>query len=564
MKGIYMLEYQKINGGISLKKYTGFDSTITIPDTIDNEPIIAIGDSAFKDSILTSIKLPDTIEVFGNSAFWGCKRLVDINMPTNLKIVKKNVFFNCEGLTEITFPIGVEKIGPSCFIGCTSLTHLFALNENAVLSKTSLSTFYNFKIQEISFHLIKSLDPKHQAIFIIRFFNDWDNIEQSKKDEIWTIIKKGKNVKDILFLSGEFSIISELLNNKINPNLESTQLYLDHYIKQKNTAITATLLDYKNKKFKKQEIDDVNERKELVEIGLEEMNFNEFKKLWSCSKKDGKIRVNGYFGKDREVTIPAQIDGMPITSMGKTPSKSYIPQKVKILNIEAPLEIILDNCFANYEYLTKVNIPDTVTSIEKYAFSQCRKLEEIVLPESLISMDNYVFHCCLNLNSIIIPKNVTSMGKYVFAICRKLNKVEILANINTIDAYTFSECDNLNDVILPNSITSIERRAFYYCSGLQEINLPENLVKIEKEAFNLCENLTNITFSNSLEHIGSMAFNGCSSLEEIIIPASVKFIGDKAFSGCKNLKNVVFLGDIPELGKNVFKGTPVEKKYKEI
>lgn len=389
-----MFKFERKDGYVTLVKCYGNYEKIVVPGSIDGMPVTEIEDWAFEHAIASCIVLPDSIEIFGNSAFIACENLVDINMPANLKIVKNNVFLGCKSLTEITFPIGVEKIGACCLDGCLSLTHLFAENENAVLSKTSLSTFYNFKIQEISFHLIKSLDPKHQAIIMSRFIDDWGNVEQIKKDEIWSIIKKGKKVKDYLFLSENCNVISFLLDNKIKPNLESTNKYLDHYIKQKNTVATATFLDYKNKSFTKQEVEKVNERKEMVEIGLEDMNFNEFKKLWSCSKKNGEIRINGYFGNEREVTIPAQIDGLPITSKGKSPNGSYVCQKMKILNIEANLISILDNAFAESWELTKVNIPSTVTSIGKYAFNGCSKLDGIVLPDGLNFIDNYAFHIC--------------------------------------------------------------------------------------------------------------------------------------------------------------------------
>lgn len=506
--------FEKINGVVTLIKCVINDNTkkVIVPDSFEGEPVIAIGDRAFLYQNIVDIVLPDSIEIFNTNAFYFSSNLKEIKLPKNLRIVKQSAFIGCSSLEKITFPIGVEKINSYCFNDCTSLKAVFAENENAVLGKNALADIFGrsiIEIEEVSFHLIKSLDLINQTNFIIKFINDWNNVEECKKTVILSLIKK-KVLKDNLFLSNNVDVISFLLSNNIKPNLEATDKYLEYYLKTDDTIITAILLEFKNRNFLKEKIEEIKERKELVEIGLVDMNYTEFRKLWVCSKKDNKIRISGYKGKESEVTIPFEIQGIPITMIASGKSAYY--NSIKILNIEADIETIGDDSFV-YSSLTKINLPNTLTTIGNNAFYHSEYLNEIILPDNLTTINNRAFYSCSNLKSIIIPKNVTTLGKEAFKYCEEITKAEILANINTISEKTFAFCFDLKEIILPDTIECIKKHAF----------------------------------------------QSCTSLEEITIPASVKSIENAAFLDCVNLKKVNFLGDIPKLSNNTFQNTPYNK-----
>ena len=55
-------EYEKIENGISIIKYTGDETVINIPDKIDGLPVISIGSKAFAENHhITSITIPDSV-----------------------------------------------------------------------------------------------------------------------------------------------------------------------------------------------------------------------------------------------------------------------------------------------------------------------------------------------------------------------------------------------------------------------------------------------------------------------------------------------------------------------
>ena len=60
----------------------------------------------------------------------------------------------------------------------------------------------------------------------------------------------------------------------------------------------------------------------------------------------------------------------------------------------------IDCAFSSCSGLTSVTIPDSVTSIGKYAFFGCRGLTSVTIPDSVTSIGDYSFNDCSSLTSI--------------------------------------------------------------------------------------------------------------------------------------------------------------------
>ena len=72
--------YKEIDGGIEVAKYNGSSASLTIPETVNGKTVIRIGASAFEgNTTLTSINLPDTVQVIGERAFANCTNLSEMN-----------------------------------------------------------------------------------------------------------------------------------------------------------------------------------------------------------------------------------------------------------------------------------------------------------------------------------------------------------------------------------------------------------------------------------------------------------------------------------------------------
>ncbi|MBO7326807.1 MAG: leucine-rich repeat domain-containing protein, partial [Clostridia bacterium] len=68
------------------------------------------------------------------------------------------------------------------------------------------------------------------------------------------------------------------------------------------------------------------------------------------------------------------------------------------------------------------------------------------IPESVTTVDDFAFRMCDSLTSIIIPDSVTTIGKNVFSSCTSLTSVTIGSGVTIIGNQAFYYCKSLTDV----------------------------------------------------------------------------------------------------------------------
>lgn len=106
-------------------KYASYLGDIVIPATVDNGgktyTVTKVGDSAFRNSILTSIDIQADVVTIGNDAFRGCKRLSKVQLPETLETIG-TYSFGASGLDSIAIPEKVKEIPMMAFKGCTNMT----------------------------------------------------------------------------------------------------------------------------------------------------------------------------------------------------------------------------------------------------------------------------------------------------------------------------------------------------------------------------------------------------------------------------------------------------------
>lgn len=109
--------------------------------------VTEISNSAFSNSKLTSISIPNTIETIGSGVFENCVNLNHISLPSSVKKIGNDLckgctslskiilnttiteipdgaFNGCTLLHEVTIPGGIKKIGVGAFQNCTNLCDL--------------------------------------------------------------------------------------------------------------------------------------------------------------------------------------------------------------------------------------------------------------------------------------------------------------------------------------------------------------------------------------------------------------------------------------------------------
>ena len=99
------------DGTVTLTRYSGTDTDIVIPQSIDGKMVTSIGNYAFYVcNDLTSITIPEGVTSIGEDAFWGCSGLTSISIPEGVTSIGDCAFYNCSGLTSINIPNSVTSI----------------------------------------------------------------------------------------------------------------------------------------------------------------------------------------------------------------------------------------------------------------------------------------------------------------------------------------------------------------------------------------------------------------------------------------------------------------------
>ena len=118
-------EYQiNDNGTVTITKYIGESLTVTIPSKIANTTVESIGNNAFRESKITSVKFPSTLKTIGDAAFYRCYYLKDVTFPSGLVTIGQSAFEQCYLFTKVVLPDTVATLGSYAFKNCPGVTSI--------------------------------------------------------------------------------------------------------------------------------------------------------------------------------------------------------------------------------------------------------------------------------------------------------------------------------------------------------------------------------------------------------------------------------------------------------
>ena len=232
-----------------------------------------------------------------------------------------------------------------------------------------------------------------------------------------------------------------------------------------------------------------------------------------------------------------------------------------VIEFDAPITRIPAQAFYNSNLFGDLVIPNSVTTIDDYAFYYCTNLNgSLTLSNSLKTIGTSAFYWCLGLKgNLTLPDSVTTIGDNAFCNCYKFTgNLTIPNSVSTIGNGAFCDCWGFTgNLTLPNSVTTIGNSAFQKCSGFTgSLILPNSVTTIGEYAFNECSGFTNLKLSEKLSIIPLEAFSGCTNLSgELVIPASVKEIGREAFYNCSGFTgNLTIPNSVTTIGNGAFIG----------
>lgn len=191
---------------VTITKYTGTESTVILPSTINSWPVTKIGEDAFQDNTtITSVTIPANVTEIGSNAFAGCTNLTSVNYggdwsnltiqsgnpavedaakdaaneqlfdfeftPDNTAVIVNN--YKCKGtaadvtipsrykgkpvtainnaafpnsaVTSVTIPDSITSIPDAAFVNCSKLTNISIPNSVTYIGFSAFSSCTSLK-----------------------------------------------------------------------------------------------------------------------------------------------------------------------------------------------------------------------------------------------------------------------------------------------------------------------------------------------------------------------------------------------------------------------------------
>lgn len=122
-EGIKFIDHQAFG-------YSNRLQSINFPSTLTS-----IGYDAFRETDLSEVNIPGSVENIGSSAFYRNKNLKKLSFGEGLVNIEGNAFSECVSIDSIVCPSTLRTIGESAFSGCKNLKQI-SLNEGLVNIKS--------------------------------------------------------------------------------------------------------------------------------------------------------------------------------------------------------------------------------------------------------------------------------------------------------------------------------------------------------------------------------------------------------------------------------------------
>ena len=483
------------------------------PDTLQK-----IGQYAFSFTGITSISLPNTITLLGNShglcnPFANCMALTSISVDAGGSkfISADNLLKSKDGKTIYVGPTGTTSTSIEIPSGTTTLGSLAYRGARSIQSITIPTS-----LEEIG---VRCFDPIFYGETNLTNGNSnrgdktYKGIYTRRKSALTTMsVKDGGNSKLKRIMDGAF-YYCQLFNgiNFVN-QLENIGNYAFYRCEVANNYYIPNT---------------------LKTIGSEAFSMNKaFNTIKTPAKPSG------------ETAKYLNLSATALTSIGANAFRQDGTENFDKLSLPGTLTSLNDGCVfhSGYKGLKTVYVHENLTSLNSGVFSNHSKLSTFKTWSGSPNNGDVQNESPANK----LPDNLTAIGPNCFQGCTSLA--------------SFAE--------LPSTLTSIGSKAFNSCTnaGFTTVDLSnstENL-SIGSEAFNGCTNITTLSLVDDTGTkrdkaggnltLGSKSFYGCAGLTEVILPRG-STVAEDAFDNCTNPNFIFYICDTYTDAANTMKPT---------
>lgn len=304
---------------------------------------------------------------------------------------------------------------------------------------------------------------------------------------------------------------------------------------------------------------------------------------WIYQAESGSAVIRGYTGDAEDVTVPATVGGLPVTSI-----LLYQPSDCTFRSIELPATVKSIGAYAFYGMqslqeirlpadsqlteigteafaytgLTSFTMPASLRTIRANAFQGCHELEFIQFNDELEPLtrevdvyddgDHFQYTAPVALgvfcdrvsyrvpdtsknfqvkDGLLLSRDGTVLYERPYSASD--SSCTVPEGVTQIAEYAFFAQDGLSSITLPSTLTTIYGHAFAQ-SGLIQLTIPDSVTTVYGAICKDCPKLKRVTIGDGVTELGCAAgweaFQGCHKLTQVTLGASVQIIGDSCFA----------------------------------
>ena len=179
-----------------------------------------------------------------------------------------------------------------------------------------------------------------------------------------------------------------------------------------------------------------------------------------------------------EVEIPLRVGEYNVISIGE----SAFEDCTELISVVFPVP---EDPMARWDMDEK-----WLSEIGEYAFSGCTSLITVDIPDTVGTIARGAFHNCRSLVAVTFDY-WTYIGSYAFSGCSSLVSI---SELHYVSEGILQDCTSLVSVTIGESCSEIDEDAFEHCEALRRVVIPSSVKRIERLAFRGCRALTRVTF----------------------------------------------------------------------
>lgn len=435
------------DGSIGILGYLGGNKIITVPEKIDNAKVTDIENSAFENSTLTGVVLPETINHIGDRAFYGCEALTSLTIPETVKTVGKDAFI-------------IVKNGAHSFI-----PWVYSRDDSYVVIGDGILIAY-IGIAP------KDMEIPEEVRHICRFYFSGSSITSLK------LPKKLRSIGDSAF--EDFSAITTL-------NFPDTLKEIGNRAFYNCKSLTKLSIPAACKTVANEAFACCPKIKTVKIAGAQSIGKEAFAYCMSLSSvtlpQKGLTTISERAFTDcsslEEIVIPDSVTSLGRGALGGTAWMNN--QKDKQYVVTANGMLVGYNGTGG-----QITVEDSEIKVIADAFYGRNDITGVILGNSVKAIGDSAFENCTGLEAVVASKYLETVGPRAFAGCTALTQVDLLDGVTVIENNAFENCTALTKITLPANLQIIPRECFIGCKSLVEVTLPTALKVVSENAFNQC------------------------------------------------------------------------------